>query len=302
MRFLDTLSEMLVILFALGAGCLANRLGYLGGEVDSKLSKLSLNITMPAMIVGTVLMGDELPEASVILSVLGVGVVFYALEFLFALAVPRLLGGTPGQIGVWRYTMVFNNVGFIGYPVVMGLFGPEALFYAVILAIPFNLLNYTVGPLLLVGAKRFQWKQLLSPCVLAAALGLVLAFARFRPPALIGEMLSLVGDVSVPLSLMLVGSLLADLPVKDVLASPRMWILTAIRLLALPAALYPILTALGFGGLVMQVGVVQMAMPAAMNGALLCMEYGGDTKCMAQVTFVTTLAAVVTIPLVMLIL
>ena len=45
-----------------------------------------------------------------------------------------------------------------------------------------------------------------------------------------------------------------------------------------------------------------MAMPAAMNGALLCMEYGGDTECMAQVTFVTTLASVVTIPLVMLIL
>ena len=274
MSFLDTFSEMLVILFALGAGCLANRLGYLGGEVDARLSKLALNMTMPAMIVGAVLTGDELPEASVILSVLGVGVVFYGLEFLFALAVPRLLGGTPGQMGVWRYTMVFNN----------------------------NLLNYTVGPLLLVGAKRFQWKQLLSPCVLSAALGLVLAFARIRPPALIGDMLSLVGDVSVPLCLMLVGSLLAGLSVKDVLVSPRMWILTAIRLLALPMALYPLLKALNFGGLVMQVGVIQMAMPAAMNGALLCMEYGGDTECMAQVTFVTTLASVVTIPLVMLIL
>ncbi|MCI8809372.1 MAG: hypothetical protein HFF84_04455 [Oscillibacter sp.] len=302
MNFLDTFRTMLVILFTLGAGCLGNHLGYLGGEVDSRLSKLALNITMPAMIIGAVLTGDELPEASVILSVLGVGIVFYGLEFLFALAVPRLLGGTPGQMGIWRYTLVFNNLAFVGYPVVLSLFGQEALFYAVILAIPFNLLNYTIGPLLLVGAKRFQWKQLLSPCVLAAVLGLALAFTRIRTPALVGEMFAMVGDMSIPLCLMLVGSLLTGLSVRDVLASPRMWILTAIRLLALPAALYPLLLALGFQGVVMQVGVIQMAMPAAMNGALLCMEYGGDTECMAQVTFVTTLAAMVTIPCVSLLL
>lgn len=183
MNFFDVLGEMLVILFAIVAGFAAKRLGYLGGETDQKLSKLLLNITMPSMILASVITGDELPEAGVILSVLEVGAVFYVLSFAVALAVPRFLPGTPAQKGVWRYALSFPNVGFIGYPVAMALFGQEALFYAVVLALPFNVLSYSLGPLMLAGMARFRWKQLLSPCIVASVGALVLALTRLRPPA-----------------------------------------------------------------------------------------------------------------------
>ena len=130
MNFWDVFGEMLVILFAIAAGYAANRLGYLGGEADQKVSKLLLNITMPAMIVAAVITGEELPELGTILSILEVGVVFYLLEAVFALVVPRFLPGTQGQKGVWRYALAFPNVGFIGYPVAVALFGDGALFYA----------------------------------------------------------------------------------------------------------------------------------------------------------------------------
>lgn len=298
MSFLDTLAEMLVLLFAILCGYAANRLGILGGETDKKISKLLLSVTMPAMILGAVCTGDALPEASVVLDVLKVALVFYGLELAFALAVPPLLGGTAGQRGVWRYTLAFPNVGFIGYPVSVALFGPGALFYAVVLALPFNLLSFTLGPLVLAGAKRFSLRQMISPCVAASALALVLALARLRPPAMVGEAVEFVGGITVPLSLMFVGSLLAGLPLGRLLASPRLWILTAVRLLVMPAALCPILGALGTEPMILGIAVTQMAMPAAVNGSLLCMEYGGDAECMAQITFVSTLASIVTIPIV----
>lgn len=237
MNFWDVFGEMLVILFAIAAGYAANRLGYLGGEADQKVSKLLLNITMPAMIVAAVITGEELPELGTILSILEVGVVFYLLEAVFALVVPRFLPGTQGQKGVWRYALAFPNVGFIGYPVAVALFGDGALFYAAILALPFNLLSYSLGPLLLAGAARFRWKQLFTPCIVASVLGLVLALTRLRPPALVGEMLDFVGDITVPLSLLVVGSLLAGMSAGQVLRSPKLWLLTAIRLLLLPVAL-----------------------------------------------------------------
>ena len=158
MNFFDVFGEMLVILAAIAAGYAANRLGYLGGETDQKISKLLLNITMPAMIVASVITGEELPEMGVILSILVVGVIFYLMAFAFVLLVPRILPGTAGEQGVWRYALAFPNVGFIGYPVAVALFGDGALFYAAILALPFNLLSFSLGPLLLVGAARFQWK------------------------------------------------------------------------------------------------------------------------------------------------
>ena len=271
MNFWDVFGEMLVILFAIAAGYAANRLGYLGGEADQKVSKLLLNITMPAMIVAAVITGEELPELGTILSILEVGVVFYLLEAVFALVVPRFLPGTQGQKGVWRYALAFPNVGFIGYPVAVALFGDGALFYAAILALPFNLLSYSLGPLLLAGAARFRWKQLFTPCIVASVLGLVL-----RPPALVGEMLDFVGDITVPLSLLVVGSLLAGMSAGQVLRSPKLWLLTAIRLLLLPVALCLVLRALGIDSLVLGIAVTQMAMPVAVNGTLLSMEYGGD--------------------------
>ena len=296
MNFFDVLAEMLVILFAIAAGYAANRLGYLGGETDQKLSKLILNITMPAMIVAAVITGEELPEISVILSILEVGVAFYVLEFAFVLTVPKLLPGTAGQKGVYRYTLAFPNVGFIGYPVAVALYGDGALFYAAILALPFNLLSYSLGPLMLAGAGRFRWRQLLSPCIVASVLGLVLALTRLRPPAMVGEMLDFVGSITVPLSLLVVGSLLAHMSPGKVLRSPKLWVLSVLRLLVMPALLCLVLRGMHIEAMVLGIAVSQMGMPVAVNGTLLSMEYGGDTEAMAQVTFLTTLGAIVTIP------
>ena len=98
-------------------------------------------------------------------------------------------------------------------------------------------------------------------------------------------MLDFVGDITVPLSLLVVGSLLAGMSAGQVLRSPKLWLLTAIRLLLLPVALCLVLRALGIDSLVLGIAVTQMAMPVAVNGTLLSMEYGGDTECMAQITF-----------------
>lgn len=297
MNFMDTFNEMVVILFAVGIGYLAHRLGYLGGEINQKLSKLILNITTPALILSSMANEENLPSVGEVLSILFVAVVFYAMEFVFALIVPKLVGGTPKEIGVWRFLLCFPNVGFIGYPLVEAIFGHTGLFYAVILVMPFNLLNYSLGPLMLSGKIRFHWKQLLSPCILMALLTLILTLAGIHVPPTIGAMAEIVGDVNIPLSLLVLGSMLAGMSARKVLTSVRMWILSAVRLLAMPAALGVVLHLMGTDPLVLGVAVAQMAMPVAVNGTMLCLEFDGDVDAMAQVTFMTTVLSIVTIPL-----
>ena len=299
MSIFDVFQEMLVILFGMAVGYLAHRLGYLGGETDQKISRIILNITMPCLIVASVATGDELPGAAEILSVLKVAAVFYGMELLMSAVLPRLLGGTDKQKGVWRYTLVFPNMAFIGYPVAVALFGPEALFYAVILVLPFNLLSYSLGPLMLAGRAKFRWQQLTSPCIIASVIALVVALGHIRLPAIVGECAGFVGNLTTPLSLLVVGSLLAGLTVGKVFASPRLWALTVVRLLVLPALLRLLLGWMNVEPpMVAGIAVILMAMPTAVNGSMLSMEYGGDTECMAQITFLTTLVSIITIPVV----
>lgn len=297
MSFFTTFQEMVVILFAVAIGVLANRLGYINEEGNRKLSKLILNITIPALVIASVARQESLPEPRVILSVLLVSAVFYLMEFVFAFVVPRLVGGTPEQRGVWRFLMCFPNIGFIGYPLVQALFGDEGFFYAVILALPFNILNFSMGPLLLSGTFRFSWRQFCTPSVLFSFLALIIALLDIRLPAMVGEMAGLVGDITVPLSLLVLGSMLAGMSIRSVLTSWRLWALSFIRLLVEPAALSGVLHLLGVDPLILGVAVAQMAMPAAVNGSMLCLEFGGDTEAMAQSIFLTTVLSILTIPI-----
>jgi len=296
-NFFDVFSEMLVILFCMAAGFLAHKLGYLGGQTDQKLCRLLLGITMPCLILGSVSSGDALPAIGEILSILKVAAIYYGVGFLSSIFIPRLLGGTAKQQGVWRYSLVFSNMAFIGYPVSVALFGQEALFYAVILVLPFNLLSYSIGPLMLAGKAKFRWQQLLSPCIVASVIALMIALFHINMPALLGECLNFVGSLTTPLSLLVVGSLLADLPFGRAFTSPRLWALAALRLLILPIVLWLFLKWTGIGTpLVANIAVILMAMPTALNGSMLAMEYGGDTECMAQSIFLTTLMSIITIP------
>ena len=92
--------------------------------------------------------------------------------------------------------------------------------------------------------------------------------------------------------------LLAGLPAGQVFASGRLWALSAVRLLVLPAVLSFLLRLLNADPFVMSIAVLQIAMPVAVNGSMLCLEFGGDEETMARITFLTTLLSIITLPVV----
>ena len=298
MSFLDTLNQMLVVLFTIALGYAAHKLGYLGGAVNQKLSKIIIHIGIPALTLAAVMNNSDGPGLEEIKGVLWTMAAFYGLSFGLAMILPRFIGGEKLQQGVWRFSMVFSNAAFVGYPVVEGLFGAEGLFYAVILVLPMTLFNYTLAPLMVSGKLRFSWKQFFTPGTICAVLALAMTLTGWRPPAIVGEMMDLVGDITIPMSLLVLGSLLAAMPTSSVFSSPRLWILAAVRLFLMPAVLALVLGALGTDRLLMSVAVIQMAMPVAVNGSMMCMEFGGDAQTMAKGIFLSTVLCILTIPIV----
>jgi predicted permease len=298
MSFMATFSKMLMILFAISMGYLANRLKILDDGSNRKLTKLVLNITIPGLILSAVMTGEAQPEVGTVLSVWKMAAVYYAVELLAVLVVPPLLGGTDRQKGVWRFSLLFTNAIFIGYSVLGALYGERAVFYAVLLTLPVNALSFSVGPLMLGGSRRFSWKSLCTPSFLSSVLSLVIVLAGIQVPAYAGEVLGFVGDMTAPLSLLVLGSVLAGMPLGKVFAMPRIWALSLVRLIAMPVLLLVCLRPLGLDPIVLSTGVIIMATPAAVNGFMLAIEHDGDSECMAQTIFLSTLCSIVTIPLV----
>ena len=283
-------------------GYMAGKLGYMGGDFDRKLSSLVLNWTCPALILSSAMTG-ELPDRRFILPLLAISVVTYVVLTGVAFWLPRFLTKRKEDEGVVGFAMMFGNVGFMGYPVVASIFGHEAVFYAAVLNVVNTFAVFTVGTVLVTGkteveGPRFQKKVLYGSPMLSAYLTmLIVALQIENIPAFISQPLTMIGNITVPAALLIIGSSMSQLPLKALMGNTTVYVTTVMRLAVVPIAMYFLCMLLGFDSYVVNINTVVIAMPVATYGTILCLKYGRDTSLMAEVTFITTLLSMITIPL-----
>ena len=294
--------EVMMTLFAIViVGWVAGRLGYMGGEFDKKLSSLVINFTCPALILSSAMTG-ELPDRRLILPLLGVSALTYILLTGVAFMLPRFLTKKKEDEGVVGFALMFGNVGFMGYPVVASIFGQQAVFYAAVLNVVNTFAVFTIGTILIEGdlsdKRHFQKKVLYSTPMLSAYLAmLIVALGIDGIPGIISQPLTMIGNITVPAALLIVGSSMSQLSARRVLGNTTVYATTVFRLLLIPVGLYYLCSALGFDSYVVNINTIVLAMPVATYGTILCLKYNRDTTLITEVTLITTLLSMVTIPL-----
>ena len=295
--------EVMLTLFVIViVGYVAGKLGYLGGDFDRQLSRLVINITCPALILSSSMTG-ELPDRRFILPLLLISIVTYIILTGAAFLLPRYMTKRKEDRGAIGFALMFGNVGFMGYPVVASIFGHEAVFYAAVLNVVNTFTVFTIGTILITGnsnieGKRFEKKVLYSTPMLAAYLTmLIVALEINNIPGFICQSLTMIGNITVPAALLIIGSSMSQLPIRSLLGNATVYLTTALRLALLPLAVYYLTSLMGFSQLVVNINTVVIAMPVATYGTILCLKYGKDTTLMAEVTFITTLLSMISIPL-----
>lgn len=301
MDILHIITQMLMIFGIVLVGLFAAKRNLWAGDLDRKLSIFIINISMPALILASVMGKDLAFENSELISLAVVAVVNYIVLIGLAYLIPHLFKVNKARLGISRFMLAFGNVSFIGYPVCDAVFGSKAVFCASVLNIPFNLLVFTIGVSFINGGKAksaFSPRLILSPCVVASLIAVVIAVARIQMPTPVGEWFHLLGDLTTPCALLIIGSSLSHIPVRDMLGNRFVYSMTLLRLFILPLAVGGVLALMGVNPFVSDVAVVLSAMPVATNGIMLCLQYGKDERVMTQGLFFTTLLSVISIPLV----
>ena len=301
MDILHIITQMLMIFGIVLVGLFAAKRNLWAGDLDRKLSIFIMNISMSALILASVMGKDLAFENSELISLAVVAVVNYIVLIGLAYLIPHLFKVNKARIGISRFMLAFGYVSFIGYPVCDAVFGSKAVFCASVLNIPFNLLVFTIGVSFINGGKAksaFSPRLILSPCVVASLIAVVIAVARIQIPTPVGEWFHLLGDLTTPCALLIIGSSLSHIPVRDMLGNRFVYSMTLLRLFILPLAVGGVLALMGINPFVSDVAVVLSAMPVATNGIMLCLQYGKDERVMTQGLFFTTLLSVISIPLV----
>lgn len=292
---------MMVILFIIViVGYVLCKLGYMGDKFDQKLSAIVIDLTCPALILSSV-MGDSLPDRSLIMPLLGVGFITYFILLIFGFLVPRLITKNRDDQGMIGFALMFANVGFIGYPIVSSIFGPHAIFYAALLNMPNTFFIFTAGVMLVKGEysiRQLNPKVLFSPAMIAAFVAALLVAFNIHTPELIARPVTMVGNITVPAALMVIGSSMARLPIKEIIGSTKVYVSSVIRLVVIPLSLYFLFKVCGVDEVVNDINTVVIAMPVASFGTMFCMKYGRNPALMTEITFITTVFSIITIPLV----
>lgn len=306
MDFLSVLLKMIQLFAVIIIGAIANKCGIFNKDTRVKVTKIVLNITMPAMMLASICGDTKLPGRKEILVLLFVAVSLYVVQLVCALIVPVILRSKPDEIGIYRFMVMFGNVGFIGFPVTQAIFGDASVFYTTVFNLPFNLFLFTCGVYFLLASsadkdaqnpQKLSLATFLTPAFLSSIIVIVFALGKIPVPAMIGDTCTMVGNATTPAALMIIGSTLADIPVKALVGSVRLYLMSLFRLIIIPVIVFFGYKLFVTDTLLLGECVIMAAMPVASNGTMLCLQYDCDEKIMAQGTFITTVLSIVTIPL-----
>jgi hypothetical protein len=143
--------------------------------------------------------------------------------------------------------------------------------------------------------RRVYWPILTNPIVIAIAIGFALNVADIGLPPLIGPLLDALGSIALPLGLMAVGAALDFGSARR--EGAAMAAASALKLVGLPLVVLGLCTGLGVGGLAGTIAVLCAALPGSATSYVVSRQMGGDAPLMAGIIAVTTLGAVLALPL-----
>ncbi|MBR5975052.1 MAG: AEC family transporter [Clostridiales bacterium] len=246
--------------------------------------------------------------------------------FLFGNLTNFLLRKNDDMARISIVDLMFVNFTFMAFPIVEALYGEKGSLYIAAYTIPVRILFYVVSPLILATAAASSAKPeesgnassgtspakkvsvgkevrkvLLSAPVLAIPVGFALSFLPEPLPSPITNSIAAIAGVVTPMGMALCGMRLAEVPIRECVKNSRIWILTALRLLAAPAIALGLMFLLTRGvtldPVLVKMCVIYCALPAAASTTIIAMNVGSDSIKAAQSVFLTTALSVCTLPI-----
>ena len=300
MSFGQTVAQILSLFIIMVIGYIMNKRGVIDEVANARFTRLIINISLPAQIVKAFVSNQGIVSNGEVLSVFGISFVMYFVYAVIGILFLILTRVKDTQRGTYLFMMMFGNVGFMGFPVVEAMMGEEAMIYAVIFNVVFNLLVYSVG-ILMIGQKEggptFAWKKLFNMPLMSAVVSIVLYFANIRLPETLMRSLNFMGNITTPVAMLILGSVIANMRFKELFSEWRIYLFTVVKLIVIPFVAILLIGKLPIRSeLIKGCLIVLSAMPVATNSTMLAIEYGGDVSLTSKGVFFTTLLCMITIP------
>lgn len=268
---------------------------------NKKISALIVNVASPMLIISSIA-GVEGSNKSIVFLMISAGILMYIGFIILGKIINRIFPFPKKDWPVYECMVVFANTGFMGYPVLLDVFGQEAVFYASLIHMAFNFFVYTYAIMCLTKGDdsefKVNFKQLLTPGIILSFVGIFIYLFDIQLSSVLMDTINSVGSLTAPLSMMMIGSSLAVYPIKDSFTDWRSYVFAFVRLMIVPFVTMIMCRLLHIDAYYANITIITNAMPVGSMVLMLATQYNANVKIVTRNIVVSTLLSVITIPIV----
>ena len=296
--FLPVLNQMAFLFTCIFLGWLLSRLEILPKSTDKALSRLETYLIAPALVINsfrTNCTPENLRDNGPLLLY---SVALLVFSFLLTVPLVRLFTKDPEETGIYRYSLMIPNFGFVGNAMVLGMYGEEGLFRFLIFTLPTTVFVYTIGVMwLTAGRQKVTWKSFINPAFLSVIAGVILGLTGLKLPRFAVNAVSSLAACYSPIAMLLTGIVIAHFDLKELFVKKNVYALTIVRLVVIPLIVFALVKALNLPYMASLMILVFSVMPLGMNTIVYPAAYGLNEKPGAAMAVISSLAGLVTVPL-----
>lgn len=273
-------------------------------QITPSVSKLINWIFLPALIINTFAQNFKIDKITEYAPFLIVGAVVLALVIPLSFLSARLITKDSYARKIYLYSFIAPNLGYFGYPLVNAVFGPEMLLKYTILTTPFNIFIFSAGINMFKGDgadKKFGFKSLLTPPLIALIIGIALGLLPVELPAAVGGILSAGAACMAPLAMILTGIVLSKRKISEAFAGWRNYAASGIRLILIPSVFFGLFMLIRLFAPIEPEWIVLtiacLCLPLGLNVVIFPEYYNRDSAAGAQANLISNIFGLITIPI-----
>lgn len=295
---LITFEQVGILFLLIFAGFISVKTGAIKPEGRKVLSDLLVYLIMPCMILNSYFM--ELDAKMLTNLVLSFGLSTFLLLLAVGISVLVTIRRKDENKKIVRFACTFSNAGYMGIPLIQALYGTEGTFYASAFLTMFNILLWTIGCVMVddkVKPKDVIKSIVSTPVLYGVVLGLVIYLCQIPVPNFIVQPVAAIGNMNTPISMLIIGMIIAGSNMKFIVTNKDIWFTIAMRMVLIPTISVALFYLLGLSGMTAKVVLIQAACPTAAITSVFAIRYGHDENMAAGAVVLTTLVSIVTLPL-----
>lgn len=227
---------------------------------------------------------------------------------VFLLGFYRILRKKQGDVKYRIYTIAtaFGNCTFMGVPILEGLFPdkPETIMYSLSFFLAMSVIAWTMGSFIISRDKKYISikKLLLNPAVVSMYVAIPLWVIGFRFTGRVNDMITLVGRMTTPICMMVLGMRLAAVRIKPIFTMPAQYITVIIKQILMPGFTFLVMYFLPLDSALKQTIFILSAMPEASVILNFSEMLGEGQESAANIVLLGTMLSIGTVPLMSLLL